>query len=228
MRTIIIGDVHGCFDELETLLARVRATDSDRVVLAGDVTRKGPASDRCIELCLRSKVRAILGNREAALLKRAARPLPWWAAGGANRRVLRRPDLIAEITRWPLFFDFPEIGVVTIHAGVLPNSERFSPALVSRDAALHLRYVRRGEDGQWTMVPKGKQQPGDPFWSEIWSGDRTIVYGHTPWQEPKIDAKAIGIDTGCVYGGQLTAAVFDERGRWQIESVRAIRRYASE
>ncbi len=225
MRTIIIGDVHGCFEELEELLGKVHASESDRVVLAGDVTRKGPAADRCIELCLRSNVRAILGNRDAALLKRAGWPLPWWAAGAANRRVLRRPELIAEIARWPLFIDFPEIGVVTIHGGVLPNSERFSPGIVSRDAALELRYIRRGDDGRWTMIPRGKQRPGDPFWSEIWKGDRTVVYGHTPRRDPKVDAKAIGIDTGCIYGGSLTAAVFDVRGQWQLESVPARRRY---
>jgi serine/threonine protein phosphatase 1 len=226
MRTIIIGDVHGCFDELEALLAKVHASESDRVVLAGDVTRKGPAADRCIELSLRSNVRVILGNRDAALLKRARWPIPWWAARAPDRPVLRRPELIAEMTRWPLFLDFPDIGVVTIHGGLLPNSERFTPELVSRDAALDLRYIRRGDDGRWTMVPKGKQARDDPFWSEMWNGDRTVVYGHTPRMEPKVDARAIGIDTGCVYGGSLTAAVFDARGHWQLESVTARRRYA--
>jgi hypothetical protein len=62
------------------------------------------------------------------------------------------------------------------------------------------------------------------LWSERWKGDRFVVYGHTPLREPKFDSRALGLDTGCVYGGKLTAAIFD--GEWSTESVKAKRKYA--
>ena len=76
------------------------------------------------------------------------------------------------------------------------------------------------------MIPKGKQQIGDPFWAEVWDGDRLVLYGHTPRSEPKIDRRAIGLDTGCVYGGKLTAAIVESKDKWRLVDVQARRRYA--
>lgn len=94
-----------------------------------------------------------------------------------------------------------------------------------REAALELRYIRRDKNG-WRMVPKGKEQTGDKFWSEVWNGDRIVVYGHTPGRQARIDKKAVGIDTGCVYGGTLTAAVFEKPMKWTLAGVRARRVYS--
>jgi diadenosine tetraphosphatase ApaH/serine/threonine PP2A family protein phosphatase len=52
-----------------------------------------------------------------------------------------------------------------------------------------------------------------------------VLYGHTPGREPKRDKQALGLDTGCVYGGSLTAAVFTD-GEWEMVSVKAKRQYA--
>ena len=54
---------------------------------------------------------------------------------------------------------------------------------------------------------------------------RWVLYGHTPVDEPRVDQRAIGLDTGCVYGGSLTAAIY-ERGQWRTDQVRARRAYA--
>jgi hypothetical protein len=93
-----------------------------------------------------------------------------------------------------------------------------------RDVVYRLRYVRE-VDSKWEMVPKGNEKPGDVLWSTVWDGDRTVLYGHTPVKEPRFDKKAIGLDTGCVYGGKLTAAILDD-GKWETVSVAAKRAYA--
>jgi predicted phosphodiesterase len=223
-RHIFIGDIHGCFDELRDLLSRAGVSEGDLVVAVGDLTRKGPAPDRCVELWIERGYLAVLGNSDAKMLARAGSWRSRLLAPPSDRRILRRDDLLAEIRRWPLYLDFPEIEAVAVHGGVLPNSDRFSPDLVPREAALELRHIRR--NGQWRMVPRGKEQRGDPFWSEVWSGDRMVLYGHTPRPEPKIDRRAIGLDTGCVYGGKLTAAIFDDRTSWRLIDVPARRRYS--
>jgi diadenosine tetraphosphatase ApaH/serine/threonine PP2A family protein phosphatase len=87
-----------------------------------------------------------------------------------------------------------------------------------------LRWIRR-KNGTWKPVPREKRKKDDVLWAEQWRGERFVVYGHTPVREPRFDERALGLDTGCVYGGKLTAAVLED-GEWRIESVAARRRYA--
>lgn len=226
VRHIFIGDIHGCFDELSDLLAAIGVGGEDRVVSLGDMTRKGPAADRCLDLWAERGYLAVLGNGDAATIERSRSPIKRWLAAAADRRVLRSRRYIAQIQTWPLHLDFPAIGVVAVHGGILPNSRRFDPSLAPRSAALELRHVRRAPSGQWMQIPKGQHEEGDPFWADVWDGDRTVVYGHTPRHEAKIHARAIGLDTGCVYGGELSAAVFASDGTYRIVEVRARRRYS--
>jgi diadenosine tetraphosphatase ApaH/serine/threonine PP2A family protein phosphatase len=212
-RHIFIGDIHGCLDEVHDLLAKIGVNASDRVVSLGDLTRKGPAAGRVIDLWLERRYDAVLGNNDVKLTARA--PL------------VASPRRIAFLRRLPLHLDFPSLGVVAVHGGVLPNGRRFDPALVPREAALELRYIRRDAHRTWFGVPKGKQTDSDPFWADVWDGDRIIVYGHTPRREPRVHERALGLDTGCVYGGKLTAAVFDAPERWTLVSVPARRKYAA-
>jgi diadenosine tetraphosphatase ApaH/serine/threonine PP2A family protein phosphatase len=218
-RHIFIGDIHGCIDEVTELLSRLDVTANDVVVATGDLTRKGPASDRCIEVWRDRRYLSVLGNNDVKMLRRAKRWRSRIFARHSDRVVLRRPDLLEEIARWPLLLEFVDAGVIVVHGGVMPDGS------APREAALELRYVRRDLNG-WRMIPKGKEKAGDPFWAEVWDGDRIVVYGHTPRREVKVDRRAIGLDTGCVYGGKLSAAVFEGRDKWTVVDVPARRAYS--
>ena len=61
-------------------------------------------------------------------------------------------------------------------------------------------------------------------WAEVWNGDRIVTYGHTPRREPKVDRRAIGLDTGCVYGFNLSAYIIETD---EFVSVPAQRAYDS-
>jgi diadenosine tetraphosphatase ApaH/serine/threonine PP2A family protein phosphatase len=216
-RHIVIGDIHGCFDELRDLLDRVAPSPDDVVISAGDVVRKGPAPERCLDLWRERGWLAILGNQEKKLLDlvRSGR-----VADDQDRRVAARAELLEFIRGWPLYADFEQEGFGVVHGGLLPGT----PIEAQGETVLTLRSIRR-KNGGWVAVPKGEEKPGDRFWTEVWDGPRTILYGHTPRQEVRRDRKAIGLDTSCVYGGALTAAVLRD-GEWTFESVRARRRYA--
>ena len=222
-RLIFVGDIHGCYEELVELLDLVRPRDRDVVVSVGDVVRKGPAADRCLELWRERGYHAVLGNNELKVLARA-RPLLRYFAG-EDREVLRRRDLLRYIASWPLVVDFPNERVSAVHGGFLPRMS-VTPEEVEkeREHVAELRWIRR-KNGDWIAVPNEKKKAGDVLWSEKWKGDRFVVYGHTPLREPKFDRRALGLDTGCVYGRALTAAVY-RNGEWETVSVEARRKYA--
>ena len=68
MRTVIVGDVHGCSAELETLLERIAFADGDRLVMVGDLVARGPDSSGVLAIVRSAKGRSALGNHEAKLL----------------------------------------------------------------------------------------------------------------------------------------------------------------
>lgn len=225
-RVIVIGDVHGCIGELAGLLERVGPNRDDLVICAGDLARKGPRPDLCLELVRDNGYLSVLGNNENKLLAYERRSLfARLFLPSMDRRVLRRRDLLDFIRSWPLVIDIPAIGATIVHGGLFPGMRIDEPDVARlRGDLLRLRYLRR-VGGKWIRVPKGEETTTDVLWSEVWDGDRTVLYGHTPVDEPRVDRRSIGLDTGCVYGGSLTAAIY-ERGEWRTEQVRAARAYA--
>jgi serine/threonine protein phosphatase 1 len=219
-RLIVVGDIHGCFTELRELLDRIAPEADDVVVSAGDIVTKGPAVERCLDLWRERRYLAVQGNNELKVLGRA-RPL---LRLFARDEVLRRDDLLAYLRSWPLVIDFPKELVSVVHGGFLPQMRVTAEDVErERDVIPELRWIRK-QDGAWRPVPKKKKKE-DVLWSEKWRGDRFVLYGHTPVREPKRDERALGLDTGCVYGGALTAVVYAD-GEWETISVKAKRKYA--
>jgi diadenosine tetraphosphatase ApaH/serine/threonine PP2A family protein phosphatase len=217
MRTIFIGDIHGCIDELRELYERVSPVAGDQVISVGDIVAKGPASGECVDFLIASGCLAVIGNQDRKWLRRRLRER-WFGVRGR----------VTEEERWlgslPLWLALEDRGVLVVHGGLLPDREIDE----QEDTLTRLRYIRRGDSGGWEAVPKGKERPGDVFWADVWNGERAVVYGHSPAPsgQPRVIGNTFGIDTGCVYGGALTAAIL-ENGRWEFVSVRARRSYAS-
>jgi len=145
-RHIFIGDIHGCFDEVTELLEQLEVKSGDVVVATGDLTRKGPAPDRCVELWRDRGYLTVLGNNDAKMTARAKRWRSRMFALHSDRLVLKRPDLIEEIAKWPILLEFAEAGVIVVHGGVMPDKS------CPREAALELRYIRRDGDGCFDLL----------------------------------------------------------------------------
>ena len=70
-RTIVVGDLHGCYDELQALLDKVAFTDDDRLICVGDLITKGPKNREVLELFMSDKrFTAVIGNHDLALRRR--------------------------------------------------------------------------------------------------------------------------------------------------------------
>lgn len=222
-RTVIVGDVHGCASELEALLEQVGfSSGADTLVFVGDVVARGPDSLGVLGLMDGLGATSVRGNHEAKLLawRRHATPL------GPDHDSLSRAfseNHWRVMGAMPLWIDLPQHGLRIVHAGVLPgiDVERCPP-----EALLKMRTV--DAKGRWSDEPDA-----GPLWGALYEGPPHVVFGHHARADPQLHPWATGIDTGCVYGGRLTALVLDEgeiapraaavRGR--LQSVPAMRRY---
>lgn len=200
-RTVIVGDVHGCLDELEALLGVLAFSEEDSLVSVGDLVGKGPRGADVVRFFREGGHRAVRGNHDHKLLE-----YRW----GTRKKLKGRHRADAEAMtdadwRWlealPLWLELPEHDVTVMHAGRLPDV-----ALEDHDpwVLMNLRSIRA--DG----TPSRDLGDGRP-WAELWQGPSTIVFGHDAVTGLQRWPYAIGLDTGCVYGGALSAYVLPER-----------------
>ncbi len=218
-RTIVVGDVHGCLDELRDLLSACGHTGSDRLVLAGDLVVKGPDSRGVVQLARENRALAVLGNHDAHALRARDQA----AAGEAGLKPERQQvvDTLAPadwryLETLPLFLRLgpeeegaPDTAVV--HAGAVPG---IALERQSREHLTALRSIKR--DGA-----PSKRIEGTP-WAALWTGPERLVFGHDAVRGLQQHPMATGLDTGCVYGGRLTALLLPER---RLVSVPARRVY---
>lgn len=212
-RVIAVGDVHGCAAELESLLGKLELTRHDRLVLLGDLVNRGPDSAAVIALARRHAHRSLLGNHELRLInyRRTGDPTH---LKSSDYETLGQLDAKAwaYLERMPLTYPVPEYNTVFVHAGFLPGRPwRAQPARV----VTRIQVI--GPDGE---PHKRADYPDRPHWSEEWRGPPFVIYGHTPRRDPVRTKWSLGIDTGCVLGGALTACVLPGRELVQVPARR--------
>lgn len=196
-RTIVVGDIHGCFDELIALLEKAELGRNDRVVCVGDLITKGPKSREVLELFMTdSRFTTVIGNHDLALRRR-------WNGEDIELKPAQKEvhkELKGEknaycsfLNRQPFIIDLDTHLVV--HAGLRPNVELYSQTTGD------LTRLR-------TLGPDRESEEGTP-WYHVYHGEKTVLFGHWPAAEPRRGKKAIGLDTGCVYGFNLTAYIIE-------------------
>ncbi len=235
-RRIFIGDVQGCRVELERLLETVRYDPAaDALHPVGDLVNRGPESLACLRLMRSLRAESVLGNHDLHLLHaaagiRAPRPEDTFDDCLAADD---RAELLSWLAAQPFARAFAD--VLLIHAGLSPKWKDAvatlrgaDPLAPSRDAlfAVKVRYC----DPDGNLPARDDVDPGPPFrpWHALYDpsrhGNRTVVYGHWAQQGLFLRAKLRGLDSGCVWGGQLSAWIAEED---RVVQVNAERAYAS-
>jgi len=221
MRTVVVGDVHGCRRELEALLSLARfSPGQDRLVFVGDLVVRGPEPHEVLALVSRLGAQAVRGNHESRLLAVRGRE------GSSEHEQLAAElseDEWKSIEAMPLWVDLPEHGIRVVHAGLVPGQS------VDETPAETLLTIRSIDESGRPSASRGRGAP----WGERYMGPPHVLFGHNALEEPQLHPWATGIDTGCVYGGRLTAVVLHEnepmpRGRDALAvlaSVPAFRAY---
>lgn len=187
-RIYIVGDVHGSRATLEKLLTELQLADDDLVVFVGDLVRKGPDSPGVVDLVREDcRLLSVRGNNEQKIVRGSKDPE--WIRDGDR----------AYFESLPIVISFDE--AIVVHGGIDPK----------RDLKEHT------VDDLLTMrSPHGDGYAG-PFWYEDYDGPSRVFFGHTVHESPVERENAVGLDTGCVYGGTLTAYDYRHEGYVTIE-----------
>ena len=217
MRTIFVGDIHGCSAEFDDLLNEVGYDSAkDRLLLTGDILSKGPDPIGVWDRIKQTGAEMVLGNHDDRLLTHLR------SIVNGNPKKLKNPDhirlldfvtpLIGEFLPWletvPLYIS--DVRFLLVHAGVNPEKGLEG---TTRDEFLAIR----------TWPPTGGIE--GPRWHDhIVPDSGVLVFGHdAPFglvEKRKSDGSPclIGLDSGCVYGNQLTAYILEEDRIVQAEN----------
>ncbi|MEN6626659.1 MAG: polynucleotide kinase-phosphatase [Candidatus Sumerlaeia bacterium] len=225
----IIGDVHGCHDELCELLARLGyAVDGGltatpppgrKAVFLGDLVDRGPKIPQVLRLVMsmagRGAALCVPGNHDMKLLHKL---------GGRNVHMTH--GLEASLEQLAAEPDEFKQEVSAFLDGLVSHYVLDGGNLVVAHAGMKEEMQGRGSGAVRSFALYGEttgetDEFGLPVrvnWAAEYRGRATVVYGHTPTPEPQWVNRTIDIDTGCVFGGQLTALRYPER---EIVSVAA-------
>jgi len=258
LATYAIGDVQGCFEELEQLLAKLDFSRHDRLWFVGDLVNRGPKSLETLRFvrALGERAVSVLGNHDLHLVTQFE-GFERARSDDTFGDVLSAPDagvLVDWLRRRPMMH--AEAGYAMVHAGLLPqwsidkavaHGKEVERALASAEYRDFLKNMYGSEPAQWSdsltgwdrlrvivnamtrmrfCTPAGRMEfkatgskppPGYAAWFEARPAhEQTIVCGHWSAQGLKLTPRLAALDSGCVWGGTLSALRLEDRQLYQV------------
>jgi protein phosphatase len=232
----IIGDVHGCFDELQELLSRLGyeiANDEDswrvtappgrKAIFVGDLVDRGPRIPAALKLVMgmveSGAALCVPGNHDMKLMRKLRGrdvQITHGLADSLDQLAAETPEFREKVAAFldslVSHYVLDDGKLVVAHAGMKEEMQGRGSGKV-RDFALYGETT--GETDEFGL-------PVRLNWAAEYRGRAIVVYGHTPVAEPEWLNRTINIDTGCVFGGKLTALRYPEK---ELISVPARRTY---
>jgi len=212
-RTLIIGDVHGCINELKSLVSKLNYDPkTDDMIFVGDLINRGPDSLGVWRYYQELGARSVLGNHELHLIRddQGIEVHKKWISHFKHQFGDAYPEYLADIKSWPLYIETEDYLVV--HGGLLPGEHP------RNSDPLQLTSIR-------TYSPETGLQQSETSqpWFDYYDEKKLVVFGHWAKLCGVKRPNVIGLDTGCVYGKKLTALILPQV---ELVSVKAEKIYS--
>ncbi|HJD60359.1 MAG TPA: metallophosphoesterase [Rickettsia endosymbiont of Omalisus fontisbellaquei] len=229
----IIGDVHGCFDELKNLLDKlgyrikkgnkyiITHPQGRRIIFVGDLVDRGPNSPEVLRLVMDSVSSSIAfcvnGNHDDKLKRKLqgrnvviAHGLQETLEQLENEPAEFKASVLKFLEKLNSYYILDDEKLAVAHAGIKEKDLGRSSERISKFC---MYGATTGEIDEF----------GLPFrysWDQEYQGNTLIVYGHTPVSEARWLNNTINIDTGCVFGGKLTALRYPEKELVSVDAAK--------
>ena len=207
-QVFIVGDVHGCYLEFLELLKKVNYhKSSHRLILVGDIINRGPYSLEMLEWVKKEGAEIVRGNHENTFLRslKEDRPINSSLEKLKQKIGTKTKEWTDWIETWPFYLETEDFLVV--HGGLVPDKH-------PKDTdPLFLMYIRT-----WDGEGKDITNKNNPPWYDFYKGEKLVVYGHWALQGLNVRDNTIGLDSGCVYGKQLSGVLLPQKEIIQVES----------
>ncbi|MHC0036679.1 bis(5'-nucleosyl)-tetraphosphatase PrpE [Pseudoneobacillus sp. C159] len=232
MKIDVIGDIHGCFQELKELTTKLGYSWTESVPIhpnkrklafVGDLTDRGPLSLKVIDVVYElvknhgahyspgnhcnKLYRYFLGNK-VQIAHGLETTVEEYLNLGKKEQKQVRSKFIELYESAPLYQVLDDGNLVIAHAGIKED-------LIGKNNSRVKTFVLYGD------ITGEKHPDGSPVrrdWAKNYNGNAMIVYGHTPVKEPRWIGHTVNIDTGCVFGGNLTALRYPEKETVSVSS----------
>lgn len=217
VRRLVIGDIHGCLDELNDLLDAAGVASDDEIIAVGDIVDRGPESPAVLDFFRTTpSATSVMGNHE----RKHVRSYHGLLEPALSQQITRRQigersygETCRFMAELPHFIDLPE--ALILHGFWEPGV-----ALADQREKVVVGVL----SGEYYLMKKYKRP-----WYDLYDGDKPLIVGHHDYSragKPLVrHDRLYGIDTGCVYGRKLTGLLLPE---FKLISVPSRRDYWSQ
>jgi serine/threonine protein phosphatase 1 len=201
MKTLIIGDIHGCYIELQELLARSGIADSDTIIALGDIVDRGSDTSQVLDFFRRQpNARSLMGNHERKHVRAARGEVKLALSQVITRSQLGETyrDALLFMDTLPTWIELPD--AILVHGYLepgIPLSSQLATVLcgtMGGEKHLHNKY--------------------DHPWYELYNGEKPVIVGHYDYQRNGqvfvYQERVFGLDTSCVHGKTLSGLVLPD------------------
>jgi len=209
-RIIVVGDVHGCYEEFCELLEACDFNEEDNLIMVGDLVNKGPDSIKVLKKAMKLNAIVVRGNHED-------KALAAYYAHERGEEIREKYEWVKDLKRKYLKFleglpyavKIPSHKLIVVHAGIVPGTELEQQDMYSMYSMRDLRKCVIRDS--WIPLERGIEESVP--WASQWKGPEHVVFGHDSSRRLQFHPFATGIDTGAVSGDHLTACVLPPVGK---------------
>jgi serine/threonine protein phosphatase 1 len=195
MQTLVIGDIHGCFDELQSLLDKAGLVEEDAIISIGDHIDRGPQTPEVLNFFKNTpNAQLIMGNHERKHVRASRQEVKLARSQQISKLQFgdTYPEALAFMNSLPLYLDLPD--AIVVHGYFEPGipCDQQNPSVLC------------GTMGGERYLQTHYERP----WYEIYDGNKPILVGHKNYsgtEQPFVyQDRVFGLDTNCVTGKALT------------------------